>query len=56
LAREDRAKEIKQHSWLKTIMNNEKENDMVKDLEYDVDLASGDDIDICIAEWVQAPT
>jgi hypothetical protein len=56
LAHENQAKEIKKQSRLKENMNKEKENHMVKDLEYDGDSASGDYIDICIAEWVQAPT
>ena len=53
LAQENRAKEIKQFSRFKD--NRNKDNHAVNILDYDSDSASEDDVDICAAEWVQAP-
>ena len=55
LAQENRAKEIKQYSRFKDNRNKEKDNHVVNALDYDSDSASEDDVNICVAEWVQAP-
>jgi hypothetical protein len=55
LAQENRAKEVKQFSRFKdNNRNKEKENHMVNTLDYDDDSASEDEVDICVAEWVQS--
>ena len=55
MAQENRAKEIKQYSRFKDNRNKEKDNHAVNALDYDSDSASEDDVNICVAEWVQAP-
>ena len=55
LAQENRAKEIKQSSRFKDNRNRDKVNHAVNTLGYDSDSASEGDVDICVAEWIQAP-
>ena len=55
LAQENRAKDVKQYSQFRDNKSRDKEKPTVNVVGYDSDSASDDDVDVCIAEWVQAP-
>ena len=55
LAQENRAEEIKQYNRFSDNINKEKENHTVNASDYGGGSASEVDVDMCAAEWVQAP-